>query len=144
KLLGTLTISMLEGPNGVLRKEFDKLVEWLKDEPVPDVVNLPNALLIGLAAPLRRALNRPVCCTLQGEDLFLDGLVEPYRSRAVDLIKRQVRDVDQFQSVSEYYVPVMQKLLGIDPARTTVVPLGIKLDGYSRRPTGDGVFRVGY
>ena len=81
KMLGDMTISMLEGDRGVLRKEFDKLLEWIADEPTPDVVNLPNSLLIGLAAPLKRALQRPVCCTLQGEDLFLDGLVEPYRSR---------------------------------------------------------------
>ena len=33
KLLGDLTISMLEGERGVLRKEFDKLLEWLGAEP---------------------------------------------------------------------------------------------------------------
>ena len=38
---------MLEGERGVLRKEFDKLLEWIADEPVPDVINLPNSLLIG-------------------------------------------------------------------------------------------------
>ena len=37
KLLGDLTVSMLEGDRGVLRKEFDKLLEWMADEPVPDV-----------------------------------------------------------------------------------------------------------
>src|SRR5436190_2786909 len=72
KLLGDLMISMLEGPRGVLRKEFDKLLEWVRGEPVPDVINLPNSLLIGLARPLREALQRPICCTLQGEDLFLE------------------------------------------------------------------------
>ncbi len=85
KLLGDLMISMLEGDRGVLRKEFEKLLEWVADEPVPDVINLPNSLLISLAAPLRAALQRPIVCTLQGEDLFLDGLLEPYRSRAMDL-----------------------------------------------------------
>src|SRR5439155_7649621 len=53
KLLGDMTISMLEGERGVLRKEFDKLLAWIAQEEVPDVINLPNALLIGLAAPLR-------------------------------------------------------------------------------------------
>src|SRR5262249_2694876 len=64
KLLGDLTVSMLEGDRGVLRKEFDKLLEWLAGEPVPDVVNLPNSLLIGLARPLRESLKRPITCTL--------------------------------------------------------------------------------
>ena len=151
-LLGDLTISMLEGDRGVLRKEFDKLLEWIADEPVPDVINLPNSLLIGLAGPLRRALQRPICCTLQGEDLFLDGLVEPYRARAIDLIRAQVGDVDHFLSVSDYYVPIMSKMLAIPKEKMSVVPLGINLDGYerlssgelARRSRGEGGFRVGY
>jgi glycosyltransferase involved in cell wall biosynthesis len=145
RLLGDLTVSMLEGDRGVLRKEFDKLLEWLADEPVADVVNLPNSLLIGLARPLREALKRPICCTLQGEDLFLDGLIEPYRSTAIELIRRQVPDVDRFIAVSDYYVPTMSRLLGIRPDRIAVVPLGINLNGHDRRREDqDDVFRVGY
>ena len=151
-LLGDLTVSMLEGDGGVLRKEYEKLLEWIAEEPIPDVVNLPNSLLIGLAAPLRRALKRPICCTLQGEDLFLNGLVEPYRSRAVELIRAQVRDVDRFLSVSDYYVPTMSEMLRIPAEKVSVVPLGISLDGYERRSSGEsarrslgeGGFRVGY
>jgi glycosyltransferase involved in cell wall biosynthesis len=144
KLLGDLTISMLEGDRGILRKEFDKLLEWMAAEPVPDVVNLPNSLLIGLAAPLRTALKRPICCTLQGEDLFLDGLVEPYRRRAIDLIRAQVGDVDRFLSVSDYYVPIMSDLLKIPAGKISVVPLGINLTGYERATRSDDTFRVGY
>ena len=48
-----------------------------------DVVNLPNSLLIGLARPAARALGGRSCCTLQGEDLFLDGLPEPYRTESL-------------------------------------------------------------
>jgi glycosyltransferase involved in cell wall biosynthesis len=146
KLLGDMTLSMLEGERGVLRKEFEKLLEWLADEPVPDVINLPNSLLIGLAAPLKRALKRPVFCTLQGEDLFLEELTEPYREPALELIRQQVPDVDGFLSVSDYYVPVMSRLLHIPADRITVVPLGINLTGYERRDstrTSDA-FRVGY
>ena len=154
-LLGDLTISMLQGERGVLRKEFEKLLEWLADEPAPDVINLPNSLLIGLARPLRAALDRPVCCTLQGEDLFLEGLVEPYREQALDLIRRQVAEVDCFLAVSDYYVPVMSRLLHIPPDRMAVVPLGINMAGYQNRERGTGVltghgdpspvpFRVGY
>src|SRR5258705_9094365 len=143
-LLGDLTISMLEGDRGVLRREFDKLLEWIADEPVPDVINLPNSLLISIAAPLRRGPNRPICCTLQGEDLFLNGLVEPYRTRAIDMIRAQVRDVDRFISVSDYYVPIMSDMLQIPKDRISVVPLGINLAGYERRKRPSDTFRVGY
>ena len=153
QLLGDLMISMLEGDRGVLRKEFAKCLEWIAGEPVPDVVNLPNSLLIGLARPLGEALKRPVCCTLQGEDLFLDGLIEPYRSRALELIRRQVQNVDCFVAVSQWYVSVMSELLRIPPSRIAVVPLGISMAGYERPVrradlrTSQGEpspFRVGY
>ena len=143
-LLGELTISMLEGERGVLRKEFDKLLEWLDAEPTPDVVNLPNSLLIGLAGPLRKALKRPICCTLQGEDLFLDGLVAPYRDRVLALIREHVQDIDRFIAVSEYYGPFMSRLLEIPSERMAVVPLGINLTGYDRLAARDDTFRVGY
>jgi len=146
KVLGALTVSMLEGDRGVLKKEFDKLLEWMADEPVPDVVNLSNSLLISLARPLRAALNRPICCTLQGEDLFLDELIEPYRSKAIDLIRRQVVDVERFIAVSAFYVEPMARLLNVSPKRIATVPLGINLDGYTRRTAraDSAPFRVGY
>ena len=92
---------MLRGEEGRQRKEFHKLVHWLNSEPAPDVVSLPNSLLIGLARPLKEALGRPVCCTLQGEDLFLEGLGEPWRTQAHELIRAQVDHVDAFVAVSE-------------------------------------------
>ena len=146
RLLGELTISMLQGEHGVLRKEFEKLLEWTRDEPAPDVVNLPNSLLIALAAPLERALRRPVCCTLQGEELFLNGLQPAYRERALALVRSQVGHVDQFIAVSEYCAEFMTGFLRIPPERVSVVPLGINMAGYTRR--GPDVprdeYRVGY
>ena len=149
RFLGEMTISMLQGESGVLRKEFDKLVDWTRDEPVPDVINLPNSLLISMAAPLKRALNRPVCVTLQGEELFINGLVPPYREQALSLIRRQVRDVDGFIAVSDYCARFMTTFLEIPSDRIAVVPLGINVSGYTRREeraAGDdaAAFRVGY
>jgi glycosyltransferase involved in cell wall biosynthesis len=144
RFLGDMTISMLQGEAGVLRKEFDKLLEWVRSEPLPDVINLPNSLLIALAAPLKRALRRPVLVTLQGEELFLDGLAPPYRERAVALIRQQVADVDRFVAVSDYAGAFMQRFLGIPSQRMSVVPLGIDMRGYEAHRRGAGPFRVGY
>jgi glycosyltransferase involved in cell wall biosynthesis len=149
RMLGDLTISMLQGRSGVLRKEFDKLLEWIRSEPLPDIINLPNSLLIAMAAPLRESLNRPVCCTLQGEELFIDGLTAPYRERALDLIRSQAVHVDRFIAVSEYCARFMSKYLDIPDDRIDVVPLGINMAGYERRSAGstaitDGEFRIGY
>ncbi len=149
RLLGELTISMLRGEEGVLRKEFEKLIDWARDEAPPDVVDLPNSLLIAMAAPLKRALNRPVCCTLQGEELFLDGLVPPYREQARELIRAQVPTIDRFIAVSEYAARFMSACLAIPSDRMSVVPLGITLDGYPDEPRipdpgSRTVFTVGY
>ena len=132
RLLGDLTISMLQGEHGVLEKEFDKLVEWIRGEPLPDVVNLPNSLLIGMARPLGAATGRPICCTLQGEELFLNGLQAPYRDRAIALIREQVAHVDRFIAVSDYCATFMADLFAIPHAKIAVVPLGIRMDGYQR------------
>jgi len=135
-LLGAMTVSMLQGADGYQRKEVDKLVHWLRGEPKFDVINLPFTLLIGLARPLREALGVPIVCTLQGEDLFLENLHEPWKTQALDLIRRQIGGVDLFLPVSAYYRRFMSGYLGIPDARMTVVPLGISLGGYTPEPAG--------
>ncbi len=146
-LLGGLTVSMLRGEQGALGKEYRKLLDWVSREPVPDIINLPNSLLIALAAPLGKALQRPVCCTLQGEELFIQGLDEPYRQQTIDLIRGQVRHVDRFIAVSEYCVRFMAEYLAIPHEKIVVAPLGIDLAGYERREPGveDAAgFRIGF
>jgi glycosyltransferase involved in cell wall biosynthesis len=133
RMLGELTISMLRGEHGHQRKELDKLVTWLKTHTSGfDVVNLPFALLIGLARPIRAALGAPIVCTLQGEDLFLEDLQEAYRREAIDLIKAQVREVDAFISVSDYYAHFASQYLGIDRHDIVSVPLGINMSDLER------------
>lgn len=145
RLLGDLTVSVLKGEGGNQRKEVAKLLNWLAYQPKPDVVSLPNSLLSGLAAPLRKALRCPVACTLQGEDLFLEGLPEPYRKTSLELIRQNARDVDAFVAVSRFYAGFMADYLGIPQERIEVVPLGINLDGYAEAPRkANSVFTVGY
>jgi glycosyltransferase involved in cell wall biosynthesis len=145
KSLGEMTVSMLRGEDGFQAKEIAKLLEWLRGEPNFDVINLPYALLLGLAEPLKRALRAPVCCTLQGEDLFLDGLGEPYRAQSLDLIRAASRHVDAFLPVSRYYLDYMPEYLGIPLEKMHLVPLGINMEGYSPRPPRESTpFTIGY
>ena len=106
--------------------------------------------MIGLALPLARALEVPIVCTLQGEDLFLDGLPESHRAEAIDLIREQVEHVDAFMAVSDYYAGFMGKLLAIPAEKMTMVPLGINFDGYKLPEPPeppeyeDGPLKIGY
>ena len=133
KTLGEMTVSVLKGETGFQRKEIDKFIDWVKVEAPPDIVNLPYTLLLGLAGPIKQALNAPILCTLQGEDLFLDNLQEPYRTQSLDLIRNHLQHVDQFLSVSEYYAEFMPDYLGIPREKISVVPIGINPEGFEMR-----------
>ena len=143
--LGSMTVSMLKGLAGHQRKEVLKMLRWLKDAPRFDAISLPFSLLIGLARPLRDELKAPVVCTVQGDDLFLSQLPEPWRTQSLDLIRASVKDVDVFIAVSEFYVDVMNSYLGIPRDRIRVVPLGINMDGHTPQKTRTAPpFTVGY
>src|SRR5215469_14957513 len=149
RLLGEITVSMLRAEEGFQDKEIRKLTTWLRGElraeGHPDIVTLPNSLLIGLARPIREAINRPVSCTLQGEDLFLSQLPEPYRTQSLELIRANVNQVDGFVAVSEFYAKFMCSYLGIPELKMRVAPLGINLEGY-QPSTGFSRhnFKIGY
>ena len=131
KPLGALTVSILEGAAGHQGKEIDALVEWLRHEPKPDLITLPYTLLISLAKPLKQLTGCPVICTLQGEELFIDALIEPYRGQALALIRAQIPEVDGFIAVSHYGAGFMSRYLGIPEEKIFTVPLGIPLEGHS-------------
>lgn len=143
--LGDLTVSMLLGTKGSLRKEIIRLVRYLADEVAPEIVILPNSLLISLAPAIKAEMNVPVCCTLQGEDLFLAGLREPYRTEAVRIIRENAAHVDAFIAVSDYGARSMADFLDIDRDRIHVVPLGINFDGFRASKIQDSApFTIGY
>jgi glycosyltransferase involved in cell wall biosynthesis len=145
KFLGEMTISMLQLEHGHLEKELKKMLQWLESEPRPDIINLPYTLLIGLAAPLKKSLERPVCCTLQGEDLFLEGLQEPYKTRSLDLIRQNIPHIDCFLAVSEYYAEFMCRYLNIPDHKMEIAPLGVSTDGYRAEPFSvNQTPRIGY
>ncbi len=143
--LGEITVSVLRGASGFQHKELEKLVSWLRTRRRPDLVHLGNSLLSGLAPALKQALSCPVCCTLQGEDLFLEALKEPYRSQARERIRANAEFIDQFHAVSRYHGRVMQDYLSIPGSKVGVIPLGIHVDDFPpRSPDPSRPFTVGY
>jgi glycosyltransferase involved in cell wall biosynthesis len=144
-MLGGLTVSVLKGEEGFQSKEILKLLRYLEAQPAFDLVSLPNSLLLGLAPALARGLGRPICCTLQGEDVFLDGLEPRYKEEALALIRRHAPAVDGFVAVSDYYADFMAGYLGIPRAKIHTVPLGINLEGHQPRgSSASRPFTIGY
>lgn len=128
--LGALTVSVLEGEEGNQKKELAKLVAWLRDDYKPDIVQITNSMLAGLAREIRRALDVPVLCAMQGEDIFLDDLIEPYRSRAMSVLRERAADMDGFIATSRYYADFMSEYIGVPRERIHPVRLGIRLEGH--------------
>ena len=130
RALGSLMVSMLKGRNGNQRKEVKRLCKWLSQEIKPDVVLLTNFLIGGCISELKR-LDIPVVVTLQGDDIFLEDLVEPFKSQAIDILRQIVPEVAGFLVHSEYYKNYMMTLLQIPSEKIHIVPLGIDTEDVS-------------
>ena len=129
--LGQLTVSMLSAEHGHQSKELAKLVKWLVEENKPDVVYLTNSMLIGFAREIKKALDVPVICALQGEDIFLQDLIEPYRTDALALLRERAADPDGFVAPCGYYAQFMaDTYLNVPIDTIDVVPLGLNMDGH--------------
>jgi glycosyltransferase involved in cell wall biosynthesis len=131
--LGDLTWSVLKGEEGYQAKELARLVAWLRDDFRPEIVHLTNSMFVGFARSLKRELGVPVVCSLQGEDLFLEQLREPWKTRALAVLRERAQDVDAFLAHSAWYADTMAELLQMERGRLHVVPLGINLDGFDGR-----------
>ena len=144
--LGALTVSMLKGELGAQKKELGKLVRWLRDDLRPDLVHLSNSMFLGMAREMKRELGVPVVCSVQGEDIFVEALTEPYRNEALELLRDRARDVDAFVATCDWYADFMAAYLGAPRDRIHVVRLGISLDGHGscERTLPETPFTIGY
>jgi glycosyltransferase involved in cell wall biosynthesis len=129
--LGDLTLSMIKGEEGKQIREIDELVNYLRQHQNPDVISLSNALLVGMARRLKRDLNVPVVCTLQGEDSFLDSLPESHRAQTWETLGERCRDVDLFIAPSQYFAELMGRRLKIPAEKMTIVHNGLHLEGWT-------------
>lgn len=125
-----LTISMLKGESGNQRELLQEFVGWVKSTYKPDVIHITNALLIGVAREFKRSLQVPITCGLHGEDIFLEGMPQPYQDEAIALIRERAADVDRFLAISGYYCEMFSKWVGLDRSKIEVVYPGIALDDY--------------
>jgi glycosyltransferase involved in cell wall biosynthesis len=142
--LGRLTVSILRGQRGAQRKELRKLIRWLRDLR-PALVNLPNAMFVALARPIKEALGVPVLCSLTGEDIFLATLPPAHQAEAIELIRRGGADVDGFIAVSRYYASYARESFAIPEDRLHIIPLGVCIDNRDEPPAvPQEPFTIGY
>lgn len=127
--LGGLTVSVLKGDQGFQRSEVERLAAWLKDDK-PDVIVFSNMLTAGCVPAIKQRLDATIVVTLQGDDIFLRELPEPYQSQALAEIRRLIPYVDGFIAHSDYYADFMSGYLSIPRQKIQVVPLGVDTSGF--------------
>jgi glycosyltransferase involved in cell wall biosynthesis len=143
--LGQLTVALLQGEQGPDAREIDELTRFL-EELQPDVICFSNALVAGVLPRLRQRFAGRIVCLLQGDDIFLDGLLEPFRQQALDLLRAHVRLFDGFLVNSVYYRDFMAAYLELPVEKMHLVPLGIDVAGHDGLPKEDAgdPFTIGY
>lgn len=142
--LGALTLSMLDADRGPHLDELRRLAHWLSAH-APEVVILSNSLFLGMAPEIKRVTGARVVCLLQGEDLFLDGMIEPWKTKVHDALRRLGPSCDRFVVPSDFYRDVMAPRLGVGEERFEVVHLGVTLEGLGPPATvPERPFTVGY
>jgi glycosyltransferase involved in cell wall biosynthesis len=141
---GEMTLEMLSVETSRFQKEWKKLLAWLDHVGKPDVVCLSNALLAGFASQLKQHFGAPIVLFFQGEDSFLDGLPEPYRSQCWTALRERLPDANVLIAPSRYYAGFMRDRLGLARDAIEVVPNGIPLDGYSLAATAPPSPTIGY
>ncbi len=131
KQLGALTVSMLQGSEGRQRKEVSRLCDWLVTQK-PDVAIFSNLLIAGSIEEIHARVQCPVVVMLQGDDIFFESLIEPFRSQAMELLRKLAQKVDLFIVHSRDYGQRMQTLLQFPSDRWQVNPLAIDTNDFIR------------
>lgn len=132
--LGAMTVAMLKGPHGPQAREGAELVKFLARELRPDVIIFSNLMLATDIAALKAEYPGPVLCSLQGDDVFLDALHEPWRTQSLDLLRPIAAQLDGFLIHSRYYAGFMGEYLDIPAEKQHLVPLAVDTRGHHGRP----------
>ncbi|MDA9764748.1 MAG: glycosyltransferase family 4 protein [Opitutales bacterium] len=141
---GKMCLEMLEIEESGFRKEFEKLLVWLEEIGKPEVVCLSTALQAGLADEIKKRLNVPIILFFQGEDSFLDGLPEPFRSQCWNRMGERLASADMLVSPCRFYSRYMEERLGLSEGTIEVMHNGIKMEGYELAEQSPEYPTIGY
>jgi glycosyltransferase involved in cell wall biosynthesis len=101
--LEEMTLSMITGDDDVFRRQVQTLVGWIREHERPDVIHLSSSLVIGIGREIKRATGLPLVCSLQDEEVWIDGLDKEYTGAAWKGIAGNMQYMDCFITSSEFY-----------------------------------------
>lgn len=127
--LGPMTVSVLAGQNGRQKRELAKLLRFLASDGRPDIVNITNSLLSGIAPAIKQQMRVPVVCTLQGEDEFVSAMPPEHAAEARRLMRENAASIDLFFAPGEAHAARMVELMGLPKEKVRVVRTGVETNG---------------
>ena len=121
---GEMALAMLRIEDSPFGQEMDQLIHWLAQEK-PDILILGTALQAGMIRELNRRLDVKIICSFQGEDSFLDGLPEPFKTDCWNELTARLPDADALVAPSQFYADLMRRRLNLPNQKIEVIPNGI-------------------
>ncbi len=134
--LGSMTASMLLGESGPHLQAGEELAEFVASLK-PDIVCFSNSLLSGSLRTLRKKYAGRVFCVLQGDDVFLDGLIEPYRQKVMSSLTERAAEFDGYIVHSQFYRNYMSQYLNLPREKFIELPLSIDCAKHNGKPKAD-------
>jgi glycosyltransferase involved in cell wall biosynthesis len=132
--LGEMTVAMLKGPDGPQAAEGKVLVDFLAEDLRPEIIVFSNLMLCAEVVRLKPRFAGKIYCTLQGDDVFLDALPEPYQHRVYAQLRQLAQQLDGFLVHSRFYVDTMGTSLAVPRERFHALPLAIDVRGHTGEP----------
>lgn len=102
-----MTLSMMVGEGKAFDEHVSQLITWINEVEHPDVIQLSSSLLIGIAKAIKHAMDVPIVCSLQDEEVWIDGLQPEYVTKAWKSVIDNASYIDSFITTSEYYRQVV-------------------------------------
>jgi glycosyltransferase involved in cell wall biosynthesis len=104
--------------------------------------------LIGIAKAIKSQIDIPVVCSLQDEEIWLDGLESRYANEAWNTIGENSKYIDRFITSSEFYksfvfskIPIIKEIEVVNPG---VNIEKYKSPNYPKDPTIGFYYRMNY
>jgi glycosyltransferase involved in cell wall biosynthesis len=126
--LEDLTLNMINSNHVSREREVRRLVQYLVKSGKPDVIQLSNALIIGLARQLKQHMDVKIVCSLQNEDDWINEMAEPFQTQAWQMIGKEAINVDAFVTPSGYYKDFIIEKTGIAGEKIHTIPSGLDLN----------------
>jgi len=102
-----MTISMIKGEDAAFQNQVSRIIEWIKNHEKPDIIHLSSSLLIGIAKAIRQAIDIPIVCSLQDEEVWINTLNVNYIETAWNGIADNIHFINRFVTSSEFYKSIV-------------------------------------